>query len=102
MNPVIYFTTPIYYVNDTPHIGHAYTTVVADILSRYYRLLGYDTYFLTGVDEHGQKVQNKAKELERDPQEYVDEMQLRFREVWQELGIRNDQFIRTTSDFHKK
>ncbi len=101
MKPIIYFTTPIYYVNDTPHIGHAYTTVVADILSRYYRLLGYDTYFLTGVDEHGQKVQNKAKELERDPQEYVDEMVQRFQEVWQELSIRNDQFIRTTSAFHK-
>ncbi len=101
MTPRIYFTTPIYYVNDVPHIGHAYTTVVTDILSRYYRLIGYDTYFLTGTDEHGQKVQNKAKELERDPQEYVDEMVVRFQDVWRELNIQNDQFIRTTSSFHK-
>jgi len=102
MNPIIYFTTPIYYVNDVPHIGHAYTTVVTDILSRYYRLLNFDTYFLTGTDEHGQKVQNKAKELERDPQEYVDETVLRFKDVWKELNIQYDQFIRTTSGFHKE
>ncbi len=98
----IYFTTPIYYVNDTPHIGHAYTTVVTDILSRYFKLIGYESYFLTGTDEHGQKVQNKAKELDRDPQEYVNEMVIRFQEVWKELNIDYDQFIRTTDAFHVK
>ncbi|MGE3975765.1 MAG: methionine--tRNA ligase [Bdellovibrionales bacterium] len=97
----IYFTTPIYYVNDTPHIGHAYTTVVTDILARYHRLFGYNTYFLTGTDEHGQKVENKAKELQRDPQEYVNETVLRFQEVWKELNVQHDHFMRTTFPTHK-
>ncbi|MEQ1876270.1 MAG: methionine--tRNA ligase [Bdellovibrionia bacterium] len=97
-----YITTPIYYVNDTPHIGHAYTTVVADILARYHRLFGHETYFLTGTDEHGQKVQNKAKELKRDPLEYVNEMAPRFQEVWKELSIQYDIFMRTTFPYHIK
>lgn len=101
MTNSIYFTTPIYYVNDTPHIGHAYTTVVTDILARYHRLFGYETYYLTGTDEHGQKVQNKAKELERDPQEYVDEMVVRFQDVWKELNVQYDHFMRTTFPYHK-
>ncbi|HEX4922497.1 MAG TPA: methionine--tRNA ligase [Bdellovibrionales bacterium] len=97
-----YITTPIYYVNDTPHIGHAYTTVVADILARYHRLFGHETYFLTGTDEHGQKVQNKAKELQRDPLEYVNEMAPRFQAVWSELNIQYDIFMRTTFPYHIK
>ncbi len=100
-NPLnIYFTTPIYYVNDTPHIGHAYCTVVTDILASYHRLFGYNTLFLTGTDEHGQKVENKAKELQRDPKEYVDEMVVRFQDVWKELNVKNDIFMRTTYPTH--
>jgi len=97
----IYLTTPIYYVNDTPHIGHAYTTVVTDILARYHKLFGYETFFLTGTDEHGQKVQTKAKEREVEPQVHVDEMAPRFIEEWKNLNISYDIFMRTTFPFHK-
>lgn len=97
-----YITTPIYYVNDVPHIGHAYTTVAADVYARYCRLQGHDVMFLTGTDEHGQKVQEAAKRQNKDPKAYVDEMVIRFRELWKALNISNDDFIRTTEDRHIK
>ncbi|MCO6430564.1 MAG: methionine--tRNA ligase [Deltaproteobacteria bacterium] len=97
-----YITTPIYYVNDTPHIGHAYTTVVADILNRYHKLFADDSFFLTGTDEHGQKVQNAAKARGLEPLAHCDEMVLRFQAVWQELAIQPDFFIRTTMPFHQE
>lgn len=101
MTKHFYITTPIYYVNDTPHIGHAYTTVVADVLTRYHKLFGDQTYFLTGTDEHGQKVENAAKNRNVGTQEHVDQMVVRFQEIWKEMQIEYDFFIRTTMDFHK-
>jgi methionyl-tRNA synthetase len=97
-----YITTPIYYVNDTPHIGHAYTTVVADVLTRYHKLFGHEAFMLTGTDEHGQKVQNAARARNLEPQAHVDELVLRFQQIWEELYIKPNFFIRTTMDFHKK
>ena len=97
-----YVTTPIYYVNDKPHIGHAYTTIVADVLSRYHRLLDVPTYFLTGTDEHGQKVQKAAAAAGITPQQQVDTTVLRFQQLWKKLKITNDDFIRTTEERHKK
>lgn len=97
-----YITTPIYYVNDTPHIGHAYTTVVADVLTRYRKLFGEETYFLTGTDEHGQKVQKAAEGRKLDPKVHCDEMVMNFKNIWKELDINYNQFIRTTDEFHKK
>ncbi|RYZ95307.1 MAG: methionine--tRNA ligase, partial [Proteobacteria bacterium] len=97
-----YITTPIYYVNDVPHIGHAYTTVVADVLARYHRLFGHDVKFLTGVDEHGQKVQTATVKNGVEPQAYVDSMAENFKAIWKELSIQYDVFFRTTDDFHKK
>lgn len=96
-----YITTPLYYVNSSPHIGNSYPTTVADILARYHRLFGNEVFFLTGTDEHGQKVQNKAKELNKDTQQYVDEMAQRFIDIWKELNINYDYFMRTTYDYHK-
>jgi len=96
-----YLTTPIYYVNDVPHIGHSYTTIIADIISRYYRLTGEDVFFLTGTDEHGQKIEKAAEEKGKTPQELVDSVVLRFKELWCELNISNDNFIRTTDEIHK-
>lgn len=97
-----YVTTPIYYVNDAPHIGHSYTTVLADILTRFHKLLGYQTFFLTGTDEHGQKVQRAAAKRGVSPQEHVDEYNLRFKNLWKKMGIGYDYFIRTTDADHKK
>jgi methionyl-tRNA synthetase len=97
-----YVTTPIYYVNDVPHIGHAYTTVAADVLSRYKRLEGYEVFFLTGTDEHGQKVEKAAQERGVDPKTHCDEMVKRFQSLWQRLNISNTDFIRTTEERHKK
>ncbi len=97
-----YVTTPIYYVNDKPHIGHAYTTVLADVLARYHRSLGTDTFFLTGTDEHGQKVEKAAALRNTEPKAHCDETVVRFQELWKRLGITNDKFIRTTAEFHKK
>ncbi|GBD96884.1 MAG TPA: methionine--tRNA ligase [Nitrospirae bacterium] len=96
-----YVTTPIYYVNDVPHIGHAYTTVAADILARYNRLKGKSVFFLTGTDEHGQKVEKAAQEKGRTPQEHADIMVGNFRSLWEKLNISNDAFIRTTDPEHK-
>jgi methionyl-tRNA synthetase len=95
-----YVTTPIYYVNDEPHIGHAYTTILADVLSRYHRLFGDDVYFLTGTDEHGQKLQDAAKKAGLPTQEFCDKMAERFKKVWNDLNINNDDFIRTTEERH--
>ncbi|MBE6387371.1 MAG: methionine--tRNA ligase [Lentisphaerae bacterium] len=102
MNENFYITTPIYYVNDKPHIGHAYTTILADVLSRYQRSLGFDTFFLTGTDEHGQKVEKAAQKRNVEPLAHCDETVVRFQELWKRLGITNDFFIRTTFDFHKE
>jgi methionyl-tRNA synthetase len=96
-----YVTTPIYYVNDVPHIGHAYTTVAADVVSRYKRLDGYEVFFLTGTDEHGQKVEKAAQERNVDPKTHCDEMVKRFQSLWQRLNISNTDFIRTTEARHK-
>lgn len=96
-----YVTTPIYYVNDKPHIGHAYTTILADVLARYHRLMGIPTWFLTGTDEHGQKVQQAAQKAGVDSQVHVDRTVVRFQELWRKLGITNDDFIRTTESRHK-
>ena len=97
----LYITTPIYYVNDTPHIGHAYTTVVADVLARYNRLFGDPTCFLTGTDEHGQKIQNAATARGVTPQQHVDEYSARFRQIWDDLNIQYDIYMRTTAPFHE-
>ncbi len=95
-----YITTPIYYVNDAPHVGHAYTTVNADALARWHRLVGDDTKFLTGTDEHGQKVADAAEKNGVTPQEWTDRTSARFREAWDALGISYDDFIRTTEPRH--
>jgi methionyl-tRNA synthetase len=97
-----YVTTPIYYVNDVPHLGHAYTTIAADILARYKRLEGYQVFFLTGTDEHGQKVEKAAQERGVDPKTHCDEMVKRFQSLWQRLYISNNDFIRTTEPRHKR
>jgi methionyl-tRNA synthetase len=97
-----YVTTPIYYVNDVPHIGHSYTTVVADVLARYHRLFGEEVKFLTGTDEHGQKVQQATEKNGMAPQPYVDQMAERYKKIWAELGISHDVFFRTTDSFHVK
>ncbi|RMH35375.1 MAG: methionine--tRNA ligase [Nitrospirae bacterium] len=99
--PSFYITTPIYYVNDVPHIGHAYTTIAADALARFHRLLGYDVFFLTGLDEHGQKVQQAAMHAGVDPQTHCDRLAPRFMELWKVLDISHDAFIRTTDPHHQ-
>ena len=98
--PPFYVTTPIYYVNDVPHIGHAYTTVTADALARWHRLNGDPTYFLTGTDEHGLKVLRAAERNGRPPQEWADQTSARFREQWERLDISHDDYIRTTEPRH--
>src|SRR5262249_54993336 len=97
-----YITTPIYYVNDVPHLGHAYTTIVADTLARFHRMRGQDTRFLTGTDEHGQKIEETARKRGLTPQQLVDEVAPRFDETWKSLGIEGYHFIRTTQPKHKK
>jgi methionyl-tRNA synthetase len=96
----VYITTPIYYVNDQPHIGHAYTTILGDVLARYARLQGKQVFFLTGVDEHGQKVQQAAQKNGLEPEVYVEGMYTRFQEAWKALSISYDDFIRTTQPRH--
>jgi methionyl-tRNA synthetase len=97
-----YITTPIYYVNAEPHIGHAYTTIVADVMNRFHRLLGYRTFFLTGTDEHGDKIVQAAREAGVDPKSYADQISQLFRKTWPTLNIRHDHFIRTTDPEHIK
>ncbi len=100
MSEKFYITTPIYYVNAQPHVGHAYTTIAADILARYYRMRGREVFFATGTDEHGAKIEEKAKEAGKDPKEWTDEIAVQFQMTWDELSISNDRFIRTTEDGH--
>lgn len=101
-NKTFYITTPIYYPSARLHIGHALTTVMADAMTRYKRMQGYDTYFLTGSDEHGQKIERAAKAAGKEPQQYVDEIVSGFKVLWKELLISNDDFIRTTQARHKR
>ncbi|MCU1305472.1 MAG: methionyl-tRNA synthetase, partial [Acidobacteriaceae bacterium] len=97
-----YITTPIYYVNARPHIGHAYTTLACDTIARRQRMMGFDTYFLTGTDEHGQKIQRAAEAAGRTPQQLTDEVSAEFRALWDRMGITYDDYIRTTSERHKR
>ncbi|MBO6140406.1 MAG: methionine--tRNA ligase [Ruminococcus sp.] len=97
-----YITTPIYYPSGNPHIGHCYTTVACDSLARYKRMQGYDVMFLTGTDEHGQKIEEKAKDAGITPKEYVDEKVAKFKKLWSYMNISYDRYIRTTDDYHVK
>ncbi len=97
-----YLTTPIYYVNARPHIGHAYSTIAADVIARRHRLLGDDTFFLTGTDEHGQKVQRSAEAAGIPPQQFADEVSATFQNLWKRMGITNNDYIRTTDARHKQ
>ncbi|MBN9507666.1 MAG: methionine--tRNA ligase [Alphaproteobacteria bacterium] len=101
MKPTFYITTPIYYVNGAPHIGHAYTSIASDVLARFKRLDGYDVFFLTGTDEHGQKVEKAAAAAGLDPQRFTDQIAADFRDMAEKMGISFDDFIRTTEDRHK-
>jgi methionyl-tRNA synthetase len=102
MNKRFYLTTPIYYVNGAPHIGHAYTSIAADVLARWKRLDGFDVFFLTGTDEHGQKVEAAAREAGLDPQTFTDQISADFRDMAAAMNISNDDFIRTTEERHKR
>jgi len=102
MSRKFYITTPIYYVNARPHIGHAYTTIACDAIARRQRMLGADTFFLTGTDEHGQKIERAAQAMGKTPQQYADEISAEFRALWQRMGISNDDYIRTTEERHRK
>ena len=97
-----YITTPIYYPSANFHIGHCYTTIIADSIARYKRLSGYDVFFLTGTDEHGEKIEKKAKENGVTPKEYVDKIVDNAKDLWKSLGISYDKFIRTTDEYHEK
>ncbi|GFN30519.1 methionine--tRNA ligase [Paenibacillus xylaniclasticus] len=101
-NKTFYITTPIYYPSDKLHIGHAYTTVAGDAMARYKRLRGYEVRYLTGTDEHGQKIERKAQEAGKTPQQFVDDIVVGIKELWKKLEISNDDFIRTTEDRHKR
>src|SRR5690625_4488428 len=97
-----YITTPIYYPSANLHIGHAYSTVACDAMARYKRLRGYDVMYLTGTDEHGQKIQKAAEEAGVEPQQYVDKIVQNIQDLWEKLGITHDDFIRTTEERHTK
>jgi methionyl-tRNA synthetase len=97
-----YITTPIYYVNARPHIGHTYTTVACDTIARRQRMMGFDTYFLTGTDEHGQKIERAAEAAGKTPQQFADEVSAQFRALWDKMGLTYDDYIRTTSARHKQ
>ena len=97
-----YITTPIYYPSGNMHIGHTYTTVAADTMTRFKKLTGYDTYFLTGTDEHGQKIERKAAEAGVTPQQFVDKIVAETKELWKLMDIQYDDFIRTTDERHVK
>lgn len=102
MKPTYYITTPIYYPSNKLHIGNAYTTIACDALARYKRLRGYDVYYLTGTDEHGQKLQERAAEDGKQPLEFIDPVVDWIRDLWQKLDISYDDFIRTTQPRHKE
>jgi len=101
-NKTIYITTPIYYINASPHIGHSYTTIAADVISRFYKLKKQNVFFLTGTDEHGQKIEEAAKESGKEPKEFADDIVNKYKNLWIDLGIDYDDFIRTTDEKHKK
>src|SRR5271167_3951382 len=101
MSEKFYITTPIYYVNAHPHIGHAYTTIACDTLARRHRMLRDDTWFLTGTDEHGQKIERAAQAANKTPQKLTDDISAEFRALWDRMGLTYDGFIRTTSERHK-
>jgi methionyl-tRNA synthetase len=101
MNKKFYITTPIYYVNAKPHIGHAYTTIAADVLARFHREQGENVFFSTGTDEHGLNIEKKAQDVKKDPQVFVDEISQEFKNYWEKLNIKYDNFIRTTDEKHK-
>ena len=101
MTKTFYVTTPIYYPNDIPHLGHAYTTIAADVLSRWNSLLGYDVFFLTGTDEHGKKLQNAAEKAGKTPKQFIDEIVPEFKSAWKKLNIEYSRFIRTTDKDHE-
>ncbi|MBI2485478.1 MAG: methionine--tRNA ligase [Deltaproteobacteria bacterium] len=102
MKKNFYVTTPIYYVNDVPHIGHAYTTIAGDVIARFKKLKGDQVFFLTGTDEHGQKIERTARNAGEEPIELADRVVLRFKNLWEKLNITNNDFIRTTEERHKK
>jgi len=102
MKKKFYITSPAYYVNDVPHIGHTYSTVAVDILARWHRLIGDETFFLTGTDEHGAKIEEKANAMGLKPQKYTDEIADKFKQAWKKLNISNDNFSRTTDVNHMK
>ena len=102
MSEKFYITTPIYYVNARPHIGHAYTTLACDTIARHHRMLGHDTFFLTGTDEHGQKIERAAQAAGKTPQQFADQVSNEFRVLWDRMGLTYDDFIRTTSERHKR
>jgi methionyl-tRNA synthetase len=102
MSKVFYVTTPIYYVNDVPHLGHAYTTIIGDFLARWHRLDGGDVHYLTGTDEHGEKIYQAAQAAGIAPQRFVDQVSNRFKEAWEQLGISHDYFVRTTEARHQQ
>ena len=102
MNSRFYVTTPIYYVNDVPHIGHAYTTLAADIFARWKRLRGDKVHFLTGTDEHGQKIAEAAEKAGENPQAFVDRVASSFKDTWTTMNITYDDFIRTSEPRHKR
>src|SRR3989344_9037965 len=97
-----YITTPIYYPNDVPHLGHAYTTIAADVVARWNKLLGKEVFFLTGTDEHGKKIESAAKEKGKSPKEFVDNLIPEFKKAWDKLNINYNRFIRTTDKDHEK
>ena len=102
MAKTFYVTTPIYYASGPPHLGHAYTTIAADVLARFKKLQGCDVFFLAGTDEHGQKVEKVAKEKGKAPQKFVDEIAENYKELFKQLNISHDYFIRTTDSSHEK
>ncbi len=102
MSKPFYITTPLYYVNAKPHIGHAYTNILCDTFARYRRFRGEEVFFLTGTDEHGTKIEKAAREQKKEPRKYVDDMVPEFKKLWEILGIQYDHFIRTTDESHKK
>jgi len=95
-----YITTPIYYPSDNLHIGHSYCSVAADTIARFKRMQGYDVYFLTGTDEHGQKIERKAEAVGKTPKEYVDGIVENIKKLWELMDVKYDGFIRTTDDYH--